>query len=704
MSNISTKNSQFISALSKKIVPAILTFSIILGLNISINKANQLLTAKAVANSVLSSITGYNNSNPNYSLCIYGSAQTPSQGNVIATTSSSSFYANLPSIPLPNGSTYNLFIQNAVNSCTSGTQLGGNVSFVVYPNHLTTVPVSFSTISGLTSTNSYTISNDSPVLFPNSSISTVSICMGNTSSFQITYNDQNGDSLQQASNAVLPQGMTYSTSALTSSLTYTFYPSSSSVATVGTIPGNFSITAQEVSNSYQALAGNVVTTPLTFNIINCSSNSLSSINQQNCASTFLTTVSNIYNCQLKPVNSNIQGITCSNSNPIFGDKINCIINLTPNQKYFLNDSSGQFFSDYSQYDIGLYKFQQSTGTNRFGQTETRYHPIMESFNNNCTFNTDIQIYCPNISTDQIYGSGICLYDSTCKYGNFEFGVKSHNMYSGEYKNDNNAKINIVAGSTNSTNSASSLVTNSSSTISGINPAIEQAGPNNGDANNDGTPDANQLNVVSLPNAVTNQYVAVAAQPNNQANSCTILKNVTVNQEAQNAAQDSSYNYPAGLVNFGLSCSGSVVITTYWYGLNVNQNYTLRKYNAVTQTYSNVSATQINQIINGLPVVTFSYTVTDNGPLDEDSTIGSIVDPVGIALVGTSVSGNGSVITITNNISSTSISTSSGLNLQLSSVASSSLLNSQSSLTLPLNTSQDALVGKGLSTIRTGGSF
>jgi hypothetical protein len=68
---------------------------------------------------------------------------------------------------------------------------------------------------------------------------------------------------------------------------------------------------------------------------------------------------------------------------------------------------------------------------------------MQSINNNCTFTTNTQIDCPNLSTDQFTSSGICLTDTNCKYGNFEFGVKSFNAYSGKYKNPSNYKLNIL---------------------------------------------------------------------------------------------------------------------------------------------------------------------------------------------------------------------------------------------------------------------
>jgi hypothetical protein len=45
---------------------------------------------------------------------------------------------------------------------------------------------------------------------------------------------------------------------------------------------------------------------------------------------------------------------------------------------------------------------------------------------------------------------------------------------------------------------------------GVPQAVEDGAPNNGDGNNDGTPDSQQSNVTSLPNAVSEQYITLAS--------------------------------------------------------------------------------------------------------------------------------------------------------------------------------------------------
>lgn len=64
----------------------------------------------------------------------------------------------------------------------------------------------------------------------------------------------------------------------------------------------------------------------------------------------------------------------------------------------------------------------------------------------------------------------------------------------------------------------------------------------------------------------------------------------------------------------------------------------RKYNPTTQTYANVPGATITETTyNAQHALLLTYTITDNGPLDTDPAVGSITDPVGLAIpVATSV--------------------------------------------------------------------
>jgi hypothetical protein len=61
----------------------------------------------------------------------------------------------------------------------------------------------------------------------------------------------------------------------------------------------------------------------------------------------------------------------------------------------------------------------------------------------CEFVSDIKIVCNIVSTDLAIANDVCVGDDDCRYGQFEFGIKSFNIYSGEYKNAKNANLNIL---------------------------------------------------------------------------------------------------------------------------------------------------------------------------------------------------------------------------------------------------------------------
>lgn len=163
---------------------------------------------------------------------------------------------------------------------------------------------------------------------------------------------------------------------------------------------------------------------------------------------------------------------------------------------------------------------------------------------------------------------------------------------------------------------------------GIDDAIEDGAPNNGDGNNDSIPDAQQANVASFVNPITNEYAVLAVDED-----CEIT-NVAINPESSNATQDTNYQYSTGLMDFTLGCQadGHVAeITQYYYGLT-STDLILRKYNPNTAAYFTVEDSVVeHQTIGDQSVVVVSYQIADGGVLDMDNEEnGTIVDPVGLA--------------------------------------------------------------------------
>lgn len=193
-----------------------------------------------------------------------------------------------------------------------------------------------------------------------------------------------------------------------------------------------------------------------------------------------------------------------------------------------------------------------------------------------------------------------------------------------------ASASSLSAVTNNIGSSSLTVTNDTDN-DGITNASEEAAPNSGDANDDGTSDASQSNVTAITNAVSGEYSVLEAD-----SSCSITS--TQIKQASQVGTDSSYSYPLGLFDFTANCGTPGFTTTikqYFYDPPA-RSFVLRKYaNGAYQTIS--GATIATQTIAGRQVLVVSYQVTDGGALDDDGTAnGIIVDPAGPAVLGASM--------------------------------------------------------------------
>jgi hypothetical protein len=168
---------------------------------------------------------------------------------------------------------------------------------------------------------------------------------------------------------------------------------------------------------------------------------------------------------------------------------------------------------------------------------------------------------------------------------------------------------------------------------GVSNTVEDAAPNSGDGNNDGTADSQQAHVVSFVDTVTGKYATL------EVNSACTLTAAGSGAESAQTTVDSNFDYPAGLLNFTATCGTpgfTTGVTQYYYGV-ANNGFVLRKYNPTTQAYSTVSGTTLAQVtVGGQTVTKATYQVSDGSSLDTDGTAnGTIVDPVGLALAANS---------------------------------------------------------------------
>jgi hypothetical protein len=162
---------------------------------------------------------------------------------------------------------------------------------------------------------------------------------------------------------------------------------------------------------------------------------------------------------------------------------------------------------------------------------------------------------------------------------------------------------------------------------GIVSEVEDAAPNDGDGNNDGTPDAEQTNVASFISDETSQYVTVVAPEG------AIVSTVSGGL----APGEDEYTHFYDLVGFkveGLTPGDTIEVTV------IQQNpdnidaaqLTARKYFPSTTSYKTISSSTVtNEIIGGQPVISLTFDLIDGGEYDLDGLAnGEITDPVSLA--------------------------------------------------------------------------
>jgi len=162
---------------------------------------------------------------------------------------------------------------------------------------------------------------------------------------------------------------------------------------------------------------------------------------------------------------------------------------------------------------------------------------------------------------------------------------------------------------------------------GIPTEVEDAGPNAGDANDDGILDSEKANVVSFVNPINDEYVVVEI-----VSECDLF-DVSINTEAVNTVQDIGYDYYTSLINFSADCGTpgfTATVSVYQYGIT-QDDLVLRKYNPDSESYFTIEDVEFSQqTIDEQLAVIATYSITDNGDLDLNSEEGVITDPVGFA--------------------------------------------------------------------------
>lgn len=181
---------------------------------------------------------------------------------------------------------------------------------------------------------------------------------------------------------------------------------------------------------------------------------------------------------------------------------------------------------------------------------------------------------------------------------------------------------------------------------------EDAGPNGGDANDDGILDSQQANVIGYENPVSGEYAVFET-------SCNSVVNFQIGAESSQDP-DVGYDYPGGLSSFWIVCSTpgqTATVRQYYYGIAGNETFTVRK--RINNQYTEIHGAQIFGMPVGSDVVFLvQYEITDGGEYDDDGIVDGVIrDPSGAAIptpiLDQNIAGNNSVI---NGLASTGMNT------------------------------------------------
>jgi hypothetical protein len=172
------------------------------------------------------------------------------------------------------------------------------------------------------------------------------------------------------------------------------------------------------------------------------------------------------------------------------------------------------------------------------------------------------------------------------------------------------------------NSSDKVGVPNSSDDDNISAEIENAAPNQGDGNDDGTPDSTQSNVISLPRQEGGAYLTLVAN-----SSCT-FQNVFTGLETDILQADAQFNFPLGLVSFELVNCDKTDVKMYYHGKSDLTGATYRHYdnNKGQQRWESVPTPKFERaMIGGKPVATVTVSLQD------EEGAGKIVELGGVGL-------------------------------------------------------------------------
>lgn len=165
---------------------------------------------------------------------------------------------------------------------------------------------------------------------------------------------------------------------------------------------------------------------------------------------------------------------------------------------------------------------------------------------------------------------------------------------------------------------------------GILNAVEDAGPNDGDADGSGLLDSTEPYSASMPNPETGEYSVLVV-----SEQCNIISLDILGESDVSTPSDSAYNYPGGFMNFRINCHEvgfDARVTQIYYGLE-DGDFIVRKYQPSTGYITVDGAEVSDDTIGEFAVKVAEYTVTDGSNYDIDGEAdGFVEDPAGLGMI------------------------------------------------------------------------
>ena len=159
-------------------------------------------------------------------------------------------------------------------------------------------------------------------------------------------------------------------------------------------------------------------------------------------------------------------------------------------------------------------------------------------------------------------------------------------------------------------------------------SVEDAGPNNGDANGDGTADRLQANVHSYLNSITSEYAVLETD-------CERIENFQIGSESSQQP-DPDYDYPMGLASFWIHCANAgdtALIRHYYYGVQGSELYSVRKWMNDGSYREIPGGRPLGALVDDTVVFLTEYEITDGSEFDDDGVEDAVIrDPSGAALL------------------------------------------------------------------------